>query len=167
MTNKLLPILAICTIGCATEKQLQKAETKLSQSGRLAKICADRFPGRDSVVVKDSLIVDTFLLGEYIFDTVRVNDTVYITKNIPIVKTKIRTQIVYKQDKAKVDALQTELDKCRQDLATLSGKHTDLIKELDGWKKTAKQRIWWLWIVICLSIGWTFRNFMKRLIPTI
>lgn len=165
MLNKLVPILGIVLLSCNAEKQLQKAETRLSQSGRLAQICADRFPSRDSVIVKDSLIVDTFLLGEYIFDTVRINDTIVITKHIPVIKTKIKTQIVYRQDNAKVDALQKELDKSRQDLAALGGKYADLIKETEGLKQTAKYRLWWLWIVICLSIGWTFRKFVKRLIP--
>jgi len=163
MLNKLLPILGLALLSCNAEKQLQKAETKLSQSGRLAQICADRYPSRDSIVVKDSIIVDTFLLGEYIFDTIRVNDTIVITKHIPIIKTKIRTQIVYRQDNAKVDALQKELDKCRQDLAVANGKHAEALKEIEGWKKSAKYRLWWLWIVVVLSVGWTFRKFITKI----
>lgn len=165
MINKLLPILGIALLSCNAEKQLQKAETRLSQAGRLAQICADRFPSRDSVIVKDSLITDTLLLGEYIFDTARVNDTVYVIKQVPIVKVKVRTRTVVVTDKAKVDALQKELDKCRQDLAVANSKWGEAIKELQLAQKSAKYRLWWLWIVICLSIGWTFRKFVKRLIP--
>lgn len=164
MTNKLLPILGLALLSCNAEKQLQKAETRLSQAGRLAQICADRFPSRDSIIVKDSIIVDTFLLGEYIFDTIRVNDTIVITKHIPVIKTKIKTQIVYRQDNAKVEALQKELDKCRQDLAIANGKYGDAIKDLQSAQKLAKQWFWWLWIVVILSIGWTFRKFITKII---
>lgn len=163
MVKHLAFIFAICMVGCATEKQLQKAETKLSQSGRLAKICADRFPSRE--VVKDSLITDTLLLGEYIFDTIRVNDTVYIDK--VQIKTVYKTmyKIVYREKTDKIEALQLELDKARQDLAVANSKWGETIKELQSAQKSAKYRLWWLWIVICLSIGWTFRNFIKRFIP--
>ena len=164
MSNKLLPILGLALLSCNAEKQLQKAETKLSQAGRLASICADRFPSRDSIIVKDSVTTDTLLLGEYIFDTIRVNDTIVITKHIPVIKTKIKTQIVYRQDNAKVEALQKELDKCRQDLAFANGKYGDAIKDLQSAQKLAKQRFWWLWIVVILSIGWTFRKFITKII---
>ncbi len=165
MQKQIVAFLTFCILlSCNTEKQLQKAETRLSQSGRLAKICADRFPLRDSIVVKDSVIIDTFLLGEYIFDTIRVNDTIVITKHIPVIKTKIKTQIVYRQDNAKVESLQRELDTALNKLAVANGKYADAIKELDGWKKTAKQRIWWLWIVVVLCIGWTFRKFITKFI---
>jgi len=37
---------------CNTEKRLQKAEVLLASKGRLAEICADRFPPKDSVVYR-------------------------------------------------------------------------------------------------------------------
>lgn len=172
MLNKLFPILGIALLSCNAEKQLQKAETRLSQAGRLPKICADRFPSRDSIVVKDSLITDTLLLGEYIFDTIRVNDTIHITKIVPSVKTvyKIMYKTVYKEKTDKIQSLQADLDKSRQDLAISNGKQTELLKEiqviqnnLKAAQKEAKYRLWWLWIVICLCIGWTFRKFVKRI----
>jgi hypothetical protein len=162
MLNKLLPILGIALLSCNAEKQLQKAETKLAQSGRLPKICADRFPARDSIVVKDSVTTDTILLGEYIFDTIRINDTIVVTKQIPLIKTKIRTQIVYRQDNAKAEAIALQLEACNNEFADMSLGVLETQKELDRYKKDAKTYFWWLWIVILLAIGWTFRKFIAK-----
>ena len=162
MLNKLLPILGIALLSCNAEKQLQKAETRLSQAGRLASICADRFPSRDSIIVKDSVTTDTLLLGEYIFDTIRVNDTIVITKKVPVVKTRYKTQIVYRQDNAKAEAIALQLEACNNEFADMSLGVLETQKELDRYKKDAKTYFWWLWIVILLAIGWTFRKFIAK-----
>jgi len=164
MIKQIAFILVICTIGCASEKQLQKAETKLAQAGRLAKICADRFPSRDSIIVKDSVITDTLLLGEYIFDTVRVNDTIVITKKVPVVKTmyKIMYKTVYKERTDKIEAIALQLEACNNDFAEMATGLMDTQKALDQAKKDAKLYFWWLWIVVVLSLGWTFRKLIAR-----
>ena len=160
MVKQIAFIFIVCTFGCASERQFHKAETKLAQAGRLAKICADRFPSRDSV--RDSLITDTLLVGEYIFDTTTVNDTVYLTKIQ--VKTVYKTmyKIVYKERTDKIQAIQVKLDQCNNDFADLSLSMIDTKKELDRAKRDANLYFWWLWIVICLSILWTFRKFIAQ-----
>ena len=162
MIKQIAFILVVCTIGCATEKQLQKAETKLAQAGRLAQICADRFPSRDSIVYRDSVRVDTAYEGEYIFDTIRVNDTVYITKNVPVKVYKIMYKTVYKERTDKIEAVQLQLDACNNEFAELSLGMLDTQKALDQAKRDAKFYFWWLWIVVVVSIGWTFRKFIAR-----
>ena len=162
MSNKLLAIIGLALLSCNAEKQLQKAETRLSQAGRLAKICADRFPSRDSIIVKDSIITDTLLLGEYIFDTIRVNDTIVITKHIPVIKTKVKTQIVYRQDNAKAEAIALQLEACNNEFAEMSLGMLETQKALDQAKKDAKTYFWWFWIVIVCSLGWTFRKYIFR-----
>lgn len=164
MIKHLAFILVVCTLGCASEKQLQKAETKLAHSGRLAKICADRFPSRDSIIVKDSVITDTLLLGEYIFDTVRVNDTVYVTKSVPVTKTmyKIMYKTVYKERTDKIEAIALQLEACNNDFADLSLGMLETQKELDKAKRDAKLYFWWFWIVVVVSLCWTFRKIIAR-----
>ena len=162
MIKQIAFILVICTIGCASEKQLQKAETKLAQAGRLPKICADRFPSRDSIIVKDSVITDTLLLGEYIFDTVRVNDTIVITKKVPVVKTKIMYKTVYKERTDKIEAVALQLEACNNDFTEMATGLMDTQKALDQAKKDAKLYFWWLWVVVVLSLGWTFRKLIAR-----
>ncbi len=73
-----LVLVALAALSCNPGKQLQKAEARLAQAGRLPAICAERYPTKtDTTFVSDTLVkIDTFLSGEYIFDTIRVNDTV-------------------------------------------------------------------------------------------
>jgi hypothetical protein len=85
-----------------------------------------------------------------------------VTKQIPVIKTKIRTQIVYRQDNAKAEAIQSALDACNTDFADMSLGVLETQKELDRYKKDAKIYFWWLWIVILLAIGWTFRKFIAK-----
>ena len=162
MTNKLLAFISLALLSCNAEKQLQKAETKLSQSGRLASICADRFPSRDSIIVKDSVTTDTLLLGEYIFDTIRINDTIVITKKVPVVKTRYKTQIVYRQDNAKAEAIALQLEACNNEFSEMSLGMLETQKALDQAKKDAKFYFWWLWIVVVISLGFTFRKLIAR-----
>ena len=162
MTNKLLPILGLALLSCNAEKQLQKAETRLSQAGRLASICADRFPSRDSIIVKDSVTTDTLLLGEYIFDTIRVNDTIVITKKVPVVKTMYKILYKFKERTDKIEAVQLQLEACNNEFAEMSLGMLETQKALDQAKKDAKFYFWWLWVVIVVSLGWTFRKLIAR-----
>lgn len=162
MLNKIVPILGIALLSCNAEKQLQKAETRLSQAGRFAKICADRFPSRDSIIVKDSVVTDTLLLGEYIFDTIRVNDTIVITKKVPVVKTMYKILYKFKERTDKIEAVQLQLEACNNEFSELSLGMLETQKALDQAKKDAKTYFWWFWIVVVLSLGWTFRKLIAR-----
>jgi len=85
-----------------------KAEARLAQAGRLPAICAERFPNKDTSYIKDTVLqIDTFLSGEYIFDTARINDTLYEVKYKPVViyKTKYITKVERVEDVAKIEAL--------------------------------------------------------------
>jgi hypothetical protein len=74
-------LAGLLLIGCNPGKQLSKAEARLAQAGRLPAICAERYPVKDTTYIKDTLVqIDTFLSGEYIFDTARINDTLYQVK---------------------------------------------------------------------------------------
>lgn len=162
MTNKLWAFLGLALLSCNAEKQLQKAETRLSQAGRLAKICADRFPSRDSIIVKDSITTDTLLLGEYIFDTIRVNDTIVITKKVPVVKTMYKILYKFKERTDKIEAVQLQLEACNNEFAEMSLGMLETQKALDQAKRDAKTYFWWFWIVVVISLGWTFRKLIAR-----
>jgi hypothetical protein len=162
MIKQIAILSAFCTIGCASERQLQKAETKLAQSGRLPKICADRFPSRDSIVYRDSVRIDTAFEGEYIFDTIRTLDTIYITKTVPVIKTIVKWKTAFRERTDKIEAIGLQLEACNQDFSQMALTMVENQKELDRYKRDAKTYFWWLWIVIVLSIGWTFRKFIFR-----
>ena len=162
MHKQIAIFLAVCTIGCATEKQLQKAEAKLSQAGRLAQICSDRFPSRDSIIYRDSVRIDTAHEGEYIFDTIRAFDTVYITKTIPVTKTVTKTKLVIKENTAKIEAAEQAVRECNQEFSEMALGMLDERKELDRYKKLATERLWIMWLVIIAAGLWTFRKFIAQ-----
>ncbi len=147
-------LVVIATFSCNPGKQLTKAEARLAQAGRLPAICSERFPVRDTTFIKDTLVkIDTFLSGEYIFDTLRVNDTLYQIeyKPLEIIKTKTLTKVVKVEDKAKLEALSIRVSQ-------LEANRGALISELADYKDKAKYRLNWLILLICGILGFTIRK---------
>lgn len=145
---------------CNPERQLTKAEARLAHAGRLPAICADRFPIKDTTYIKDTLIkIDTFLSGEYIFDTLRINDTVWQIKYKPleIVKVKTLTKVIKVQDMAKITSLNASVSQ-------LEAQKTSLTAQLGDYKAKAKSRLNWL-ILLCAAIfGYIIRKPIMALI---
>jgi hypothetical protein len=148
-------ILALIALSCNPGKQLQKAEVRLAQAGRLPAICAERYPVKsDTLFVKDSVIkIDTFLSGEYIFDTIRVNDTVINIqyKPLEIVKYKTLTKIEVVTDKAKEAAYNASVSQLQAQNQVLSAQLTE-------YKDKAKTRLNWLILLLCAIFGFAIRK---------
>ena len=150
----LIFLVVLATFSCNPGKQLTKAEARLAQAGRLPAICSERFPVRDTTFIKDTLVkIDTFLSGEYIFDTLRVNDTLYQIeyKPLEIIKTKTLTKVVKVEDRAKVEALSIRVSQLEANTGAL-------ISELTDYKDKAKYRLNWLILLICGILGFTIRK---------
>jgi hypothetical protein len=148
-------ILALIALSCNPGKQLQKAEVRLAQAGRLPAICAERYPVKsDTLFVKDSVIkIDTFLSGEYIFDTIRINDTVINIqyKPLEIVKYKTLTKVKVVTDKAKEAAWSASVSQLQAKIGILSAQATE-------YKDKAKTRLNWLILLICGILGYSIRK---------
>jgi len=159
-------ILILFFASCMTT---QKATSYLEDKGELPKICADKFPPKDSVVIKDSIRVDTIYSGsDPVFDTVIqvINDTVerVITKTLPakvITKTNIQTKEVFRENTARVVQLQKDVSNCIDELGKRDKKINEVTEESKGWKKKAKQR-WWIIIALLVLL---FRKPLLSLIP--
>lgn len=154
-------ILALLALSCNPGKQLQKAEVRLAQAGRLPAICAERYPVKiDTFFVKDSIVkIDTFLSGEYIFDTIHVNDTVIDIqyKPLEIIKTKTLTKVEVKVDKAVEGALKAQIAHLEADKAAL-------INEVTKYKGKAKNRLNWLILLIAAGLGYSIRKPLTEII---
>lgn len=156
---RFLLILLILS-SCNPVRQLNKAEARLAEAGRLPAICAERYPIKDTTFIKDTLLkVDTLLSGEYIFDTLRINDTVWEIKYKPleIIKTKTLTKIVQVENIAKRDALEARISQLEAIRASLTG-------QLGDYKAKAKSRLFWLILLICGILGFTIRKPVINLI---
>jgi hypothetical protein len=147
-------VVVLFLFSCNPGKQLSRAEARLAEAGRLPLICAERFPIKDTTYIKDTLVkIDTFLSGEYIFDTLRVNDTLWTVKYKPltIYKTKTLTKIIQVENIAKRDALNARVSQLEAIRATL-------LTESAQYKEKAKTRLNWLILLICGIIGFTIRK---------
>jgi hypothetical protein len=147
-------LAGLLLIGCNPGKQLSKAEARLAQAGRLPAICAERYPVKNTTYIKDTLVkIDTFLSGEYIFDTARINDTLYEVKYKPVVvyKTKYVTKVERVEDVAKIEALRTSVSQLEANRATL-------LVQLAECKDKAKTRLNWLILALCVVFGFAIRK---------
>jgi hypothetical protein len=153
-------LAGLLLIGCNPGKQLSKAEARLAQAGRLPAICAERYPVKDTTYIKDTLVkIDTFLSGEYIFDTARINDTLYEVKYKPVVlyKTKYITKVERVEDVAKIEALRASVSQLEANRAALS-------VQLAEYKDKAKTRLNWLILALCAVFGFAIRKPVMALI---
>jgi hypothetical protein len=153
-------LAGLLLIGCNPGKQLSKAEARLAQAGRLPAICAERYPVKDTTYIKDTLVqIDTFLSGEYIFDTARINDTLYEVKYKPVVvyKTKYITKVERVEDVAKIEALRGSVSQLEANRAALS-------VQLTEYKDKAKTRLNWLILALCVAFGFAIRKPVMALI---
>lgn len=153
-------LAGLLLIGCNPGKQLSKAEARLAQAGRLPAICAERYPVKDTTYIKDTLVkIDTFLSGEYIFDTARINDTLYEVKYKPVIvyKTKYITKIEKVEDVAKVEAM-------RASVSQLEANRAVLLAQLAECKGKAKTRLNWLILALCVAFGFAIRKPVMALI---
>ena len=151
---RILVLAGLLLIGCNPGKQLSKAEARLAHAGRLPAICAERFPIKDTTYIKDTLVrIDTFLSGEYIFDTARINDTLYQVKYKPVIvyKTQYVTKVERVEDAAKVEAL-------RASVSQLEAHRASLLTELGQCKDKAKTRLNWLILACCVLFGFAIRK---------
>jgi hypothetical protein len=153
-------LAGLLLIGCNPGKQLSKAEARLAQAGRLPAICAERYPVKDTTYIKDTLVqIDTFLSGEYIFDTARINDTLYEVKYKPVVvyKTKYVTKVERVEDVAKIEALRGSVSQLEANRAALS-------VQLAEYKDKAETRLNWLILALCAVFGFAIRKPVMALI---
>jgi len=163
----ILMLLFVMTLpGCYPIKKARaqhgKAVTSFPEIG--ADYCARTYPVQNNYIKGDSVVTfDTLYVGgDFIFDTITVNDTVRITKVIQL-PGKLITKFIRVTDTVKV------VDKAALDLCSIErGKAIFLLdektKESDKWKKIAIKRLWviiGLGVVLGLGIFFTVRKKLK------
>jgi hypothetical protein len=141
-------------VGC---KSPEKAAAYLQKKGKLAEVCANAYPVKETIIYKpgDTVINEITTPGATITrtDTVVVNgETVYKTIYLQCPQSKVTTKTIHDtvfntvENTARVAQLQGAVaDKDKQ--------IEQLTAECDKWE--TKARKWWFWILagIALTIG--------------
>jgi len=151
---------------CST---VQKAKQTLNDNPRdAAEYCADKFPVKDSIVIRDSITTDTIYQGETFFDTVYTTDTDTVTRTVTkvlpgkiITNTVTQVKEVFRENTATVAALQITVSDCLNEVNRKDKAITETTDSRDTWKKKAKQR-WW--IIIAL-VALLLRKPLLKLLP--
>ena len=154
--NRWLITIAICYLiwvcislsGCMS---VDKAKTFLKDKGKLAEICAETYPPKDSTVfIKGDTVTDVSYFHDTLYQPL--TDTIYtagemVVKYRPCPPTKVITKrivdtvVKYIENTARVEAQ-------RNELAALKAKYDIVVSERDKARKQAKNRLWWILLLI-------------------
>lgn len=161
MKNLLIISLFLSLWSCTTERKAQRFYNENPE--KLAALCANEFPVKDSVIVRDSIRLDTLYLET---EPTILKDSFYIkadtivrviTKKCPpaatIVKTIRHDSIIIRRDTAKEAVLIGNNAKCREALNIA-------VNRLEKRNKT----IVWLIILLTLETIYIFRKQILKLI---
>ena len=123
---------------------------------KLAKVCADKFPVKDSIVVIET--TDTtyeYIKGDSIRIYTKINEKVYVTDTIcPEKKVatviKFRDKVVYQENTAKIKVCEEANNNMMKVLDATTDKNKNLQEKIDN---RTKQRNW-LVLILALIIAW-------------
>ncbi|MEP7375523.1 MAG: hypothetical protein ABI675_19415 [Chitinophagaceae bacterium] len=131
--------------------------------------CADRFPAKDSIIIRDSVRLDTLWEdGEIVRVLVPSSpDTVIVKAQCPphkiITKTIQHDSIIIRIDKAKETVLLNQVNQCNEDLLKVTTSRDELKARVKG-----KVLIpWWILLIAALLTGGFIFLRIKKIISPI
>lgn len=142
--------------GCLSQKKVQRYLNENPQTA--AEYCAEEFPVKDSVYVKDTVVLyDTlYLQGVPLYDTLTIKgETIIIKRVCPPTKVITKTvrvdSIIIRRDIAQETSL-------RLTVKILSSSNELLLSERNTYKEKATTRGLYLWGLIALLGLWILRK---------
>jgi predicted small secreted protein len=161
----ILLALLVLTACSPMKKAVQTFDKHLPDA---AEYCADRFPAKDTIIVRDSIRLDTIYQdGEVVEVLVPSNpDTVLVKAQCPphkiIVKTVRHDSIIIRVDKAMETALRFQNEACNEELIKITTSRDELKARMKG-----KVLIpWWILLVAgLLTGGFIFLRIKKIISP--
>lgn len=144
--------------GCATQRKAEKYYKK--HPVELAKVCAEKYPVKDSIIKGDSVTVYDTLWGlETRVDTVTITPDVVtkiVEKTVPKLITKVVTvhDTIIRENTAKTAVLNSQIAKLELDKKGVEVKLSAAIERGDNFKSKYHKTISWLILcIILMGIG--------------
>ena len=147
-------VLTLCVLNsCTTQRKAEKFYKK--HPVELAKVCAEKYPVKDSIIKGDSVIVYDTLWGlETIIDTLKAEPIVItktVEKQVPKLVTKVVTlhDTIVRENTAKVYVLNSQIAKLELDKKELT---VNLQLANEATKHATSQKNKYLWLLIAMTI---------------
>ena len=152
-------------IGCNPARKVERAINTLNNNpDKAAQFCANKYPSKDTIIYRDSLVLDTLYdLTPVEVDTIYKNDTTIVTITSPaktIVKTITKIKEITKEPTQKIEEQ-------RQLYLACEKRYQELYIKYEGEevaKKKWRERFWWILIVAAALLGFTIRKPIAKLI---
>ena len=147
----IIAFAAICLILFSGCMSVDKAKTFLKEKGKLAEICAETYPPKDSTVfIKGDTVTDVSYFHDTLYQPL--TDTIYTAGEMvvnyrPCPPTKVNTKRItdtIKETKWDVYGVAA----CKDQLAALKAKYDIVVAERDKARKQAKNRLWWVLLLV-------------------
>lgn len=164
-------MLILLATACLPNRKFAKAVKTMNEDPEQAAwYCAVKFPVKDTIIYRDSISYDTIYDTNYFVDTTTIHDTTTITKTSPtktIVKTVYQVKEIVRENTAKVTALEYSLSASTKLILDKEEEIKNCEQNASKWKGLAKQRFWWLLLLISAAAGWILRKPLMKLIKPI
>jgi len=163
-------LLGALVLSCNVQ---QKAINTFNKNiGLAAEYCANKFPVKDTVIIrKDSISFDTLVLENMVIDTIHsvYNDTVFqtVTKTLPaktITKTVTQVKEVVRENTARVKQLELSGIACQQENSELREDNEAKAVKISSLKKERNKWRLYFFILLFVSIGWQTKKLWLKFI---
>ena len=154
--------------GCNPSRQLDKAINTLNKyPEKAASYCSNRFPSKDTVIYRDSLVLDTLYdLTPVEIDTIYKDSICIVTVTSPaktIVKTITKIKEITKEPTQKIEEQRQLYLACESRYQKLFVNWEDAEAQRKSWK----ERFLWLLLVVAAIMGYALRKPIMKLMSGI
>lgn len=155
-------------IGCNPARKVERAINTLNNNpDKAAQFCANKYPSKDTIIYRDSLVLDTLYdLTPVEVDTIYKNDTTIVTITSPaktIVKTITKIKEITKEPTQKIEEQRQLYLACESRYQKLFVSWEQSEKERKSWK----ERFFWLFLVLAAMVGYALRKPIMKLVSGI
>lgn len=155
-------------VGCNPSRKIEKAINTLNNHpDKAASYCSNKYPTKDTVIYRDSLVLDTLYdLTPVQIDTIFKADTTIITVTSPaktIVKTITKVKEITKEPTQKIEEQRQLYLACESRYQKLFVSWQESEKQRKDWK----ERFFWLLLVLAALLGYALRKPIMKLVSGI